>query len=132
MHTVHSKLIIFYPEPFTNQENLISAAIRAWHASSYFQNVSPISYLYKALATTEKWKVHYLVDRLIRLVLTLPVLTATIERAFSAMKIVKTRMQNKMKNDFLAFYLVVYIHMIIAEKISAYSLSDDLYLLKER
>ena len=40
------------------------------------------------------------IDRLIRLVLTLPVSTATMERAFSAMKLLKTRLRNKMKDDF--------------------------------
>jgi hypothetical protein len=38
--------------------------------------------------------------RLIRLILTLPVSTATTERAFSAIKINKTRRQNKMEDDF--------------------------------
>jgi hypothetical protein len=46
---------------------------------------------------------------LIRLILTLPVLTATTERAFSAMKIVKTRLHNRIEDDFLANYLIVYI-----------------------
>jgi hypothetical protein len=41
--------------------------------------------------------------------LTLPVSTATTERAFSAMKIVKTRLRNRMEEDFLANYLIVYI-----------------------
>ena len=40
------------------------------------------------------------IDRLICLVLTLPVSTATTERAFSAMKLLKTRLRNKMKDDF--------------------------------
>jgi len=46
-----------------------------------------------------------LVDRLIRLILTLPVSTTTIKRAFSAMKIVKISLRNRIENDFLASYL---------------------------
>jgi hypothetical protein len=41
--------------------------------------------------------------------LTLPVSTATTERTFSAMKIVKTRLCNRMEDDFLTNYLIVYI-----------------------
>jgi hypothetical protein len=36
-----------------------------------------------------------MVDKLLRLLLTLPVSTATTERAFSAMKFVKTRLRRK-------------------------------------
>jgi hypothetical protein len=49
--------------------------------------------------------IYPLVDRLIRFILTLPVSTATTERAFSAMKIVKISLRNRIKNDFLASYL---------------------------
>ena len=38
---------------------------------------------------------------MVRLVLTLPVSTATTEQAFSAIKVVKTNFCNKMENDFL-------------------------------
>jgi hypothetical protein len=36
-------------------------------------------------------------------------ITQLTERAFSVMKIVKTRLRNRMENDFLANYLIVYI-----------------------
>jgi hypothetical protein len=48
------------------------------------------------------------------LVLTLPVSTATTGRAFSAMKLVKSRLQNKMEDDFLRDYLIIYIKKEIA------------------
>ena len=57
-----------------------------------------------------------MVDRLLRLVITLPVSTATTERAFSAMKLVKTRLRNRMGDDFLRHYMVVYIGKEIAAK----------------
>ena len=49
--------------------------------------------------------IYPLVDRLIRFILTLPVSTATTERAFSAMKIVKISLHNRIENDFLTSYL---------------------------
>jgi len=48
-----------------------------------------------------------LIDRLIRLILTLPVSTATTERSFSTMKIIKTRLQNKMEDEFLADNIII-------------------------
>ena len=53
----------------------------------------------------KKKNIYPLVDRLIRFILTLPVSTATTERAFSAMKIVKISLRNRIENDFLASYL---------------------------
>jgi len=80
----------------------------------------------------EKSTIYPLIDKLIRLILTLPVLTATIERAFSAMKIVKTRLRNRMEDDFLANYLIVYIEKEIAKRFTIDMIIDDFYSMKER
>jgi hypothetical protein len=63
-------------------------------------------------------------NRLIHLVLTLPVSTATTERAFSAMKLVKTRLRNKMEDGFLRECLVTYIEKKIAVEISTDTIID--------
>ena len=60
-----------------------------------------------------------MVDKLLRLLLTLPVSTATTERAFSAMKFVKTRLRRKMGDAYLRDYLVVYIERELAAMISS-------------
>ena len=73
-----------------------------------------------------------LVDRLLRLVLTLPASTVTSERAFFAMKIVKTSLRNRMEDEFLRDYLIVYIKKEITEIISAEEIIDFFYLIKER
>jgi hypothetical protein len=65
--------------------------------------------LFQGLAETEKSKKYHLIDRLIRLVLTLPISTATTKQTFSTMKIVKTRLCNKIEDKFLVNSLVVYI-----------------------
>jgi hypothetical protein len=44
--------------------------------------------------------------------------TATAERAFSAMKLVKTRLRTKLGDDFLRYCVIVYIEREIAEKFS--------------
>jgi hypothetical protein len=94
--------------------------------------LSSIAELCKGLAKTEKSKIYYLINKLIRLILTLPVSTATTERVFSAMKIVKTRLRNKMEDDFLANSLVLYIERKIAEIFDSDSILYDFVLLKDR
>ncbi|GKC14074.1 zinc finger MYM-type protein 1-like protein [Tanacetum coccineum] len=93
---------------------------------------SSIVDLCQGLAYTRKASHYYLVDRLIRLVLTLPVSTASVERAFSAMKIVKNRLRNKMGDVFLSDNLVLYIEKDIAETFSLDSVLDDFSAKKRR
>ena len=69
---------------------------------------------------------------LIRLVLTLPVSTAMTEHAFSAMKLLKTRLRNKMEDDFLRDCMIFYIEKEIAMKFTTDSIIDDLYAKKNR
>ncbi|KAL6629769.1 hypothetical protein ACP70R_029534 [Stipagrostis hirtigluma subsp. patula] len=69
-----------------------------------------------------------LVYRLIELALILPVATATVERAFSAMKIVKTELRNKMANDWLNHRMVCYIER---ETFSSINDEDILYHFHE-
>jgi len=73
-----------------------------------------------------------LIDRLICLVLTLPVSTATIERTFSAMKHVKTVLRNKMKEELLADSMMIYIERELVEDIDSDSIIDEFYSTKHR
>ena len=127
----------YYPLDFTEQEK-INLKFQLQHYKlnvlnhPKLQNLSTISDLCQKLAETQMSKVYFLVDRLIRLILTLPVSTATTERAFSAMKIVKTRLRNKMEDEFLADNLVVHIEREIAETFDSDSVLADFISLKER
>jgi glycine cleavage system regulatory protein len=104
----------FYPQDFSDQEK-IHFRLQLQHYELDVPNhpklksMSLIADLCQGLVEIEKSTIYPLVDRLIWLLLTLPVSTATTERAFSAMKIVKTRLRNRMEDDFLANYLIVYI-----------------------
>ena len=73
-----------------------------------------------------------MIDRLIRLVLTLPVSTATIEQAFSAIKLLKTRLRNRMKDEFLADNIIVYIEKEIAGNFTIEMIMDEFYSMKNR
>lgn len=66
-----------------------------------FKNIDSLLKLCRLLTETKKSKVYFMIDRLVRLVLTLPVSTATTERAFSGMKLLKTQLRNKMEQDIL-------------------------------
>ncbi|KDO46461.1 hypothetical protein CISIN_1g038348mg, partial [Citrus sinensis] len=69
-----------------------------------FQCISSLYELCRKLDQSRKSQIYFLLNRLIRLVLTLPVSTATTKRVFSAMKLIKTPLQNKMEKDFIRLY----------------------------
>jgi len=79
-----------------------------------FQNITTLFEFCKKLVEFGKPKRYHLIDRLIRLVLILQVSTATIERAFSSMKNLKTRQRNKMSDDLLSNSFVIYNEKYIA------------------
>ena len=57
--------------------------------------------------------------------MTLPVPIATTERYFSVMKIIKSKLRNKMRHEFLADSMSVYIEREISACISSESIFDD-------
>ena len=69
-----------------------------------------------------------MIDRLICLVLTLPVSTATTERIFSAMKHVKTVLRNKIEEEFLADSMMIYIERKLVEDIGLDSIIVNVIL----
>jgi hypothetical protein len=94
--------------------------------------MSSIADLCQGLVETKKSTIYLLVESLIRFILTLPVSTTTTERAFSAIKIVKTRLRNRMEDDFLVNYLIVHIEKEIVERFTIDMIIDDFYFMKER
>ncbi|KAL8126637.1 hypothetical protein AgCh_013768 [Apium graveolens] len=127
----------FYPEVFLGDEKIhLQCELQHYGLDvpvhPDLKNLSTLGDLCHGLVTTGKADMYPLVDRLLRLVLTLPASTATSERVFSAMKIVKTSLRNRMEDEFLRDYLIVYIEKEIAETISAEEIIDSFYLIKER
>ncbi|XP_071687097.1 uncharacterized protein [Rutidosis leptorrhynchoides] len=96
------------------------------------KNVQTAAELCRGLRETEKTEIYPLLDRLIRLILTLPVSTATSERAFSSMKIVITRLRCSMSDDFLKNCLLLYIERDIVETLSIDEIIDDFATKKRR
>ncbi|XP_074327091.1 uncharacterized protein LOC141665032 [Apium graveolens] len=102
----------FYPADFGQQE-ILHLKLQLDHYKidvvkhAKFQDLSTISELCLRLVDTGKAEQYSLIYRLICLVLTLPVSTATIERVFSVMKLVKTDLQNKMEEKYLRDFMLI-------------------------
>ncbi|XP_050259691.1 uncharacterized protein LOC126704710 [Quercus robur] len=127
----------YYPQDFTEHEQeLLESQLRHYELDVIkhpdFQNMSTISELCRGLKISGKSKIYFLIDRLIRLVLTLPVSTTTTERAFSAMKLLKTRLRNRMEDELLADNMIVYIEKEIAGKFTIEMIMDEFYSMKNR
>ncbi|XP_004497270.1 uncharacterized protein [Cicer arietinum] len=127
----------YYPVDFNMQEK-INLKFQLQHflvdarQDLNLNNLSTIQELCSCLVATEKTQNFYLIDRLLRLIMTLPASTATTERSFSTMKIIISRLRNKMEANFLADNMAVYIEREIAASISSESIIDDFKLIKER
>ncbi|GKE83354.1 zinc finger MYM-type protein 1-like protein, partial [Tanacetum coccineum] len=109
----------YYPADFTEQERLqLKYELELFSIerqnNTKLSGAATIAELCEIFVKIEKRESYSLLDRLIRLILMLPVSTATTERGFSAMKMFKTRLRNKMANKFLADSLVVHIEKEIA------------------
>ncbi|ESR61733.1 hypothetical protein CICLE_v10018151mg, partial [Citrus x clementina] len=104
----------FYPADFTNVDKMnLKIQLEHYEYSIVqhleFKSLLTISDLSQWLVSTRKATIFPLVYIIILLVLTLPVSTATTERSFLVMCIVKTRLHNKIEDEFLTNSLIMYI-----------------------
>ncbi|XP_013723174.2 zinc finger MYM-type protein 1-like [Brassica napus] len=83
-----------------------------------FTNLESLGDLARVLVDTRKHLSHPLVYRLLKLCLILPVATASVERCFSAMNIVKTTSRNSIGDEFLSDCLVCFIEKQVLETVT--------------
>ncbi|TYG46840.1 hypothetical protein ES288_D11G288800v1 [Gossypium darwinii] len=88
---IYKLMNYFYPDDYTEQEKLhMKIQLEHFqlyvHQSTELQKASIVIELSQVLAKTNKSSIYHHLDRIIRLMLTLPMSTTTTERAFSAMK----------------------------------------------
>jgi dimeric dUTPase (all-alpha-NTP-PPase superfamily) len=83
-----------------------------------FSTLDSISDLAKLMVDTRKHLSYPLVYRLMKLALTLPVATATVERCFSAMKIVKSALRNKIGDDYMSHSLICFVEKQLLDTIT--------------
>ncbi|XP_042401409.1 uncharacterized protein LOC121991479 [Zingiber officinale] len=126
----------FYAQDFTRDEKeQLEMQLKHYEYNivkrSDYKNLSTILELCQWLVKTNKSVTYNLIFRVIILVLTLPISTATSERSFSAMNIMKTRLRSKMEDTFLLDALMVYIEREIARSVSIEAIIKDFKNLKE-
>jgi hypothetical protein len=72
-----------------------------------FSNLQTIAELFQKMVETKKHDRYPM--RLLKLVPVLPVATATVEKRFSAMKIVKTHLRNRIGDKYISNSLICYV-----------------------
>ncbi|XP_057495651.1 uncharacterized protein LOC130780647 [Actinidia eriantha] len=87
-------------------------------SNDQFFDVKGISGLAQKLVETKNDVIYPLIYLLIKLALILPVATASIERVFSAMNIIKTSLRNRMEDEWMNDCLVTYIERDIYNTIN--------------
>ena len=127
----------FHPEDFSDHEKTILKMQLQHYVIDVVQHgdykqLTSIAELCQWLVRTRRKTTFDLIYRLIGLLLTLPDSTATTERSFSAMNIVKTRIRNKMDDEFLNDSLLLFIEREVAEKISLEEIVEDFKAAKDR
>lgn len=130
-------LATMYPEDFSHTDHMyLESQLRNYiHVMQYdprFSSIENLSTLALRLVETDFHRIFPLVYRLIELALVLPVATATVERVFSAMKIVKTDLRNRMGDELMNDSLVVYIEKRIFATINNESILRRFQNMKSR
>ena len=82
--------------------------------------------------STRKHETYHLVYLLVKLILTLPVATATVERSFSIMKYIKNELRNRMGDQWMNDCLIVYIEKDIACSINNETIMQRFQKMKTR
>ncbi|XP_060182756.1 uncharacterized protein LOC132612658 [Lycium barbarum] len=83
-----------------------------------FSNLGGLGELSRKLVETKKHLNYSLVFLLVKFALLLPVATATVERAFSAMKFIKNDLRNRMDDEFLDGCILPYVEKKVFKDVS--------------
>ncbi|XP_044396777.1 zinc finger MYM-type protein 1-like [Triticum aestivum] len=95
-----------YPDDFGSESKIEDLSVQLDNFlenvrdDSRISNLKGVSDLCRKLVETKKYNTFPLVFLLVKLALILPVATATVERAFSAMKYIKSDLRNRIGDDF--------------------------------
>ncbi|XP_057986858.1 uncharacterized protein LOC131171293 [Hevea brasiliensis] len=131
------QLAKFYPYEFSlvtliKLESQLENFVFNMHMDKKFSEVSGIGGLAEKMVATRKHIVLPLVYLLIKLSLILPVATATVERAFSAMNIIKSSLRNRMGDELLNDCLVTYIERDVFASIDNEVIMNRFQSMKNR
>ncbi|XP_026401434.1 zinc finger MYM-type protein 1-like isoform X2 [Papaver somniferum] len=126
-----------YPSDFSKMDLMIlerqlDTFLRDVLSSNEFFELVGISGLAKKMVETKRDIVYPLVYLLITLSLILPVATATVERVFSAMQIVKNRLRSRIGDEYMNNCLLTYIEREIFRSISTDKIRKRFQLMAPR
>ncbi|KAL7120290.1 hypothetical protein ACP275_02G114500 [Erythranthe tilingii] len=123
------RLARFYPNDFEDvSDKELSSQLETYiecvKMDDNFSKLKGISDLCRTLVRKKKHKTFGLVYTLLKLALSLPVATASVERVFSGMKYVKNELRNRMANSWLNDCLVAFVEKEVFITV------DDLDIIK--
>ena len=100
------RLVDFYPDDFSSMDKIaieheLAIYIDNVKEDGRFAHLKGIADLARMMVQTKKHLSYPLLYRLLKLALVLPVATATVERCFSTMKLVKSYLRNRIGDDYL-------------------------------
>jgi len=131
------RLAEFYPNDFSNN-NLVQLELQLdnyiddMKRTECFQGLDNIVDLSVKLVDTNRHKVYDMVYLLLKLVLLLPVATASVERVFSALVIVKTKSRNKLGDIVLDDCLQTFIERDIFFQVDEDDIIETFMSLRKR
>ncbi|XP_047942832.1 zinc finger MYM-type protein 1-like [Salvia hispanica] len=131
------RLASYYPSEFSGValkelENQLESFIYDVRIDENFSQVFGIGGLAKKMVSTRKLENFPLVYLLVKLSLISPVATASVERAFSAMKIIKSTLRNSMGDQLLHDCLVPYIEKDVFVHVSNETIMQRFQKMKNR
>ncbi|RLM91633.1 hypothetical protein C2845_PM08G14540 [Panicum miliaceum] len=97
-----------------------------------FVGCTELSKVAEIMVKTKMNTSYPLVYRLIELTLILPVATASLERVFSAMSLIKTNLRNKMGDEWLNDLMICYVEKEIFRSISNEKIIEQFEAMKKR
>ncbi|KAM3219335.1 hypothetical protein P3L10_023866 [Capsicum annuum] len=127
-----------YPDDFDEfnmrvlENQLVNYIIDVRDTDKRFSNSGGLGELSRKLVETKKHLTYPLVFLLVKFVLLLPVVTASVERAFSAMKYIKNDLRNRMDDEFLDGCRVPYVEKRVFKNISNECIIETFQGMKRR
>ncbi|XP_020415434.1 zinc finger MYM-type protein 1 [Prunus persica] len=102
------------------------------HRLPCFKDLTTLPQLCQQLVETTLAENYHLLYRLIQLVLTLPVSTATTERSFSCMRIIKNRLRSTIVDEFLADCMILHIEREFVNNIDNEEIIEEFKISEPR
>ncbi|XP_009616358.1 uncharacterized protein LOC142168044 [Nicotiana tabacum] len=127
-----------YPDDFdenitvTLKNQLETYIVDVRDVDERFSNLQGLVDLSETLVKTKKHLNYLFVFRLVKFTLLLSVATATVERTFSAMKLIKSELRNRMNDEFMSGCLVPYVERKIFNTISNETIINTFQEMKTR